>query len=87
MLIGIIGLVLGGVAAALVLKRPKTTDQQLRDLKARIEANSELSRDNLTRTLCGSEKEQKLKEIKRKVQERKLKEKLAELKKKRAQKE
>ena len=86
MLIGIIGLVLGGVAAAFVL-RPKTTDEKLRDLKAQIEANSELSKDNLTRTLCGSEKEQKMKEIKRKANERKRAQKLAELKKRRAQKE
>lgn len=88
MIIGIIGLLVGSVAAALVLKRPKTTEEQLRDIKARIEANSETARDNLTRTLCGTPTEQKLREIKKKVNERKKAQKLAEYKARRkAQKE
>lgn len=77
MIIGIIGLVLGSVATALVLKRPaKSTDEKLRDLKARINANAEVAQKNLTRTLCGSEKEQKLKRIKKITKQREDKKKL-----------
>jgi hypothetical protein len=87
MIIGIIGLILGSVATVLVLKPAKSTDEKLRDLKARINADSEIARNNLTRTLCGSEIEQKLRKNKKKTNERERMRKLAEYKARRAQKE
>tara|TARA_Y100000004_G_C8836858_1_gene378698 strand:+ start:523 stop:789 length:267 start_codon:yes stop_codon:yes gene_type:complete len=63
MIIGIIGLILGSVATALICRKEKTTEEKLRDIKARIEAADELSSMNLTRAVCGSEQEQKMRRI------------------------